>query len=54
MLPKSMASPSLLSYLITSKFVDGLPLYWVSRQLEPQYGIESPYRRHVGQCDSLG
>lgn len=33
-LPKSMASPSLLAYLITSKFVDGLPLYRVSRQLE--------------------
>lgn len=33
-LPKSMASPSLLAYLITSKFIDGLPLYRVSRQLE--------------------
>jgi transposase len=33
-LPKSMASPSLLAYLITAKFVDGLPLYRVSRQLE--------------------
>jgi transposase len=33
-LPKSMASPSLLAYLITSKFVDGLPLFRVSRQLE--------------------
>jgi len=33
-LPKSMASPSLLAYLITSKFVDGLPLYRVSRQLQ--------------------
>jgi transposase len=33
-LPKSMASPSLLAHLITSKFVDGLPLYRVSRQLE--------------------
>ena len=33
-LPKTMASPSLLAHLITSKFVDGLPLYRVSRQLE--------------------
>ena len=33
-LPKSMASPSLLAYLIVSKFVDGLPIYRVSRQLE--------------------
>lgn len=38
-LPKSMASPSLLAYLITAKFVDGLPLYRVSRQLERQ-GME--------------
>ena len=34
LLPKTMASPSLLAHLITSKFVDGLPLYRVSRQLE--------------------
>jgi transposase len=34
LLPKSMASPSLLAYLITSKYVDGLPLYRISRQLE--------------------
>jgi transposase len=33
-LPKSMASPSLLAHLITSKFDDGLPLLRVSRQLE--------------------
>lgn len=38
-LPKSMASPSLLAYLICSKFVDGLPLYRVSRQLE-RLGME--------------
>jgi transposase len=38
-LPKSMASPSLLAYLITAKFVDGLPLYRVSRQLE-RLGME--------------
>jgi transposase len=34
LLPKSMASPSLLAHLITSKYVDGLPLYRISRQLE--------------------
>jgi transposase len=34
LLPKSKASPSLLAHLITSKFVDGLPLYRISRQLE--------------------
>lgn len=34
LLPKTMASPSLLAHLITAKFVDGLPLYRVSRQLE--------------------
>ena len=33
-LAKSMASPSLLAYLVVSKFVDGLPIYRVSRQLE--------------------
>ena len=33
-LPKSLASPSLLAQLITSKFVDGLPLYRIARQLE--------------------
>src|SRR5262249_12532511 len=34
LLPKTMASPSLLAHLITSKFVDGLPLYRISQQLE--------------------
>lgn len=38
-LPKSMASASLLAHLICSKFVDGLPLYRVSRQLE-RLGME--------------
>ncbi|HEX5418630.1 MAG TPA: IS66 family transposase [Gammaproteobacteria bacterium] len=38
-LPKSMASTSLLAYLICAKFVDGLPLYRVSRQLE-RLGME--------------
>jgi transposase len=38
-LPKSMASPSLLAYLVISKFVDGLPIYRVSRQLE-RLGME--------------
>jgi len=34
LLPKSMASPSLLAHLVTAKFDDNLPLYRVSRQLE--------------------
>ena len=34
LLPKTMASPSLLAHLVTAKFDDGLPLYRVSRQLE--------------------
>lgn len=34
LLPKTMASGSLLAHLITAKFVDGLPLYRISRQLE--------------------
>lgn len=38
-LPKSLASPSLLAYLVTAKFVDGLPLYRVARQLE-RLGME--------------
>ena len=39
LLPKTMASPSLLSHLITSKFDYGMPLYRVSRQLE-QAGMD--------------
>jgi len=34
LLPKTMAGPSLLAHLVTSKFDDGIPLYRVSRQLE--------------------
>jgi transposase len=34
LLPKTMASPSLLAHLVTAKFDDGTPLYRVSRQLE--------------------
>lgn len=34
LLPKTMASPSLLAHLVTTKFDDGIPLYRVSRQLE--------------------
>ena len=33
-LPKSLASPSLLAHVINAKFNDGLPLYRVSRQLQ--------------------
>lgn len=41
LLPKTMASASLLAYLVTAKFVDGLPLYRVARQLE-RLGMELP------------
>jgi len=34
LLPKTMASGSLLAHLITAKFVDGQPLYRISRQLQ--------------------
>ena len=39
LLPKSMASPSLLAYIVTTKFDDHVPLYRVSRQLE-RYGMD--------------
>jgi transposase len=38
-LPKSMASASLLAYLIVSKFADGLPLYRIATRLQ-RLGIE--------------
>lgn len=38
-LPKSMASASLLAYLIVSKFADGLPLYRIAGRLR-RLGIE--------------
>ena len=38
-LPKSMASPSLLAHLIANKFVDGIPLYRTCGQLE-RLGLE--------------
>jgi transposase len=41
-LPKSNASASLLAYLITSKFVDGMPLYRVCQQLARQEARLSP------------
>lgn len=41
-IPKSMASASLLAYLIVSKFADGLPLYRLSGRLE-RFGIEIPH-----------
>ena len=34
MLPKSLASPSLLAHITTAKYVDGLPLYRQERQFE--------------------
>ncbi|MGH8229660.1 MAG: IS66 family transposase [Steroidobacteraceae bacterium] len=41
-LPKSNASASLLAHLVTGKFVDGLPLYRLCRQLERQQVQLSP------------
>lgn len=41
-LPKTNASASLLAYLIASKFVDGLPIYRICRQLERQQVVLSP------------
>jgi transposase len=38
-IPKSMASSSLLAYLIVSKFADGLPLYRIAGRLR-RLGIE--------------
>ena len=42
MLPKSNASASLLAHLITSKFVDGMPIYRVCQQLQRQEVRLSP------------
>ena len=39
LLPKSIASGNTMAYVITSKYVDGLPLYRLSSILE-RYGIE--------------
>jgi transposase len=52
LLPKSMASASLLAHLITSKYVDGLPLYRISRQLERSGMDLSPVRRAPGSISS--
>jgi transposase len=41
-LPKSNASPSMLAHLVTSKFVDGMPIYRTCRQLERQQVQLSP------------
>ena len=41
-LPKSNASASMLAHLVTSKFVDGLPIYRTCRQLERQQVQLSP------------
>jgi hypothetical protein len=49
LLPRTMASSSLLAQLITSKFDDGIPLYRVSR-----HGFERGHRRYLGQPDRWG
>jgi len=41
-LPKSNASPSMLAHLVTSKFVDGMPIYRTCRQLQRQQVQLSP------------
>ena len=38
MIPKSIATPSLLSYIFTSKFVDGMPFYRLNKQFK-RYGV---------------
>lgn len=40
-LPKSQASPGLLAFVATSKYVDGLPLYRLSKQFE-RIGVALP------------
>lgn len=52
-LPKSLASPSLLAYLITAKFVDGLPLYRVARQFE-RLGMELSPGTAGGWVNTVG
>jgi transposase len=41
-LPKSNASPSMLAHLVTSKFVDGMPIHRTCRQLQRQQVQLSP------------
>ena len=49
-LPKSMASPSLLAHVIKSKFDLGLPLYRVSQDLNSlPDGLGSGHARHLGE-----
>ena len=43
-IPKSQASPGLLAYVATSKYVDALPLYRQSKQLE-RLGVRIPRQR---------
>ena len=40
-IPKSVASPSLLAHVVTSKYVDGLPLYRQEKMLQ-RLGLEMP------------
>jgi transposase len=40
-IPKSVASPSLLAYVVTSKYVDGLPLYRQEKMLS-RLGLDLP------------
>ncbi len=54
-IPKSMASASLLAYLIVSKFADGLPLYRIAGRLA-RLGIDLSHTlmsEWLGQCSEL-
>jgi transposase len=42
LIPKSNASPSLLAYLVVSKYMDGLPLYRLEQIFSKRIGIDLP------------
>lgn len=42
LLPKSNASPSLLAYLVVSKYMDGLPLYRLEQIFSKRIGVDLP------------
>ncbi len=50
--PKSIASPSIMAYIMTQKYVEGLPLYRQEKHFErmgiflSQQTVVIPYRRY--------
>ena len=52
LLPKSMASASLLAHITTAKFVDGVPLTRQSKQFDPRYCVHVRGRARR-LCDNL-